>query len=339
MGKIILFPLLLLAGCLVAGLYGALHNQISYTVSPDYFHALKFHQFGIPSSLQGRMGAALVGFLASWWMGLFIGVPVLIVGLILPGWKAYGSRCLVAFAVVAGTALVVGLAALIHARLTITEATLPWDSYPDGVVDRVAFARARCHAQLQLPRRVPWHPDGVGLSDCGAAASAQTPVVSEPRKGVTMDGRFLPETELTEPIIQPPGAGKVVGVLGAHTTFKVLSSQTGGAYAVLEQEIPAGRGPPLHVHRHETEMFYVLEGQFEVAVSGQKVAAPPGSLVVGPRDIPHTFRNVGPTPGKLLLTVIPGRFADFFLEVDNVPDGDREAIRALAARYDVEFLE
>jgi quercetin dioxygenase-like cupin family protein len=87
-----------------------------------------------------------------------------------------------------------------------------------------------------------------------------------------------------------------------------LSEQTRGAYAILEQKIPAGHGPPLHVHRHETEIFYILEGEFEVTIGGQKVSAPAGAIVVGPRDIPHTFRNVGSQDGRLLLTVIPGRF-------------------------------
>jgi len=80
MAKIALFPLLM-----IAGLYGALHNQISYTVSPDYVHAFKFQQFDISENLQGRVGASIVGWYASWWMGLLIGVPVLLVGLILPG--------------------------------------------------------------------------------------------------------------------------------------------------------------------------------------------------------------------------------------------------------------
>ena len=142
MKKAALFPVLLIAACLIAGLYGALHNQVSYTVSPDYFHAFKFHQFGIPESLQGRVGASIVGWYASWWMGLFIGVPVLLVGLILPGWKAYLSRCLIAFAVVAGTALLVGLGALVYACLTISEASLPGYWYPNQVADKVAFARA-----------------------------------------------------------------------------------------------------------------------------------------------------------------------------------------------------
>jgi mannose-6-phosphate isomerase-like protein (cupin superfamily) len=151
--------------------------------------------------------------------------------------------------------------------------------------------------------------------------------------------RFLPETETPVPIIHSPGSGKVVGVLRDKSTFKVLSEETGGAYAILEQQIPAGHGPPLHVHRHKTEIFYILEGQFEITVGDQKVAAPAGAIAACPLNIPHTFRNMGSTEGKSLPTVIPGRFANYFVEVDNVPDNDHNAIKALCAKYDVEILE
>ncbi len=140
---------------------------------------------------------------------------------------------------------------------------------------------------------------------------------------------FLPTTEIRAPIVHPPGDGKKVGVLGAQSTFKVTSAETGGAYALLEQEIPPGHGPPLHVHRHETEIFYILEGDFEITVDAKKIAAPAGTMALGLRDIPHTFRNVGKSTGRMLLTVIPGRFAEYFSEVDGVPDGDREAHQAV----------
>jgi hypothetical protein len=142
MGKVALLPLLLVLACLWAGLYGALHNQVSYTVSPEYFHKYKFIQFDIPEPLHGRVGAALVGWQASWWMGLFLGAPVLLVGLILPDGKTYFTHAVRAFAVVTATALLAGLAALAWASAAVTEATLPPFAFPAGVVDRVAFARA-----------------------------------------------------------------------------------------------------------------------------------------------------------------------------------------------------
>ena len=153
------------------------------------------------------------------------------------------------------------------------------------------------------------------------------------------DNRFLSETETAVPIVHPPGDGRKVGVIGGESTFKVLSEQTGGAYAILEQLVPPGHGPPLHVHRHETEIFYILEGTFEMRLAEVTIPAPAGTMVVGPRDIPHTFKNVGSSTGKLLLTVIPGRFSNYFLDVDNVPAADRDTIRALCAKYGVELLE
>jgi hypothetical protein len=142
MAKLALFPVLLAAACLVAGVYGALHNQISYSVSPDYFFAFKFHQFAIPEDLRNRIGASMVGWYASWWMGLIIGVPVLLIGLMLPDWKSYLTHGLAAFAVVVGTTLVVGLGALVYGFVTMSEGALPGYWYPQGVADRVAFARA-----------------------------------------------------------------------------------------------------------------------------------------------------------------------------------------------------
>jgi hypothetical protein len=140
--KIALFPLLLAAACIIAGLYGALHDQISYTVSPDYYYAFKFDQFAIPENLHNRVGAALVGWHASWWMGLFIGLPVLIIGLIMPDGRSYMLHALIAFAIVAVTTLLVGLGALAVASAIITPANLPDFGYPDAVADKVAFARA-----------------------------------------------------------------------------------------------------------------------------------------------------------------------------------------------------
>jgi hypothetical protein len=142
MAKLLLFPVLLVAACIVAGVYGALHNQISYTVSPDYFFAFKFHQFAIPEDFRNRMGAAIVGWEASWGMGLILGVPVFLLGLILPDWKTYRTHGLVAIVVVAGTTLVVGFGALVFGYFTISEGSLPDYWYPQEVVDCVAFARA-----------------------------------------------------------------------------------------------------------------------------------------------------------------------------------------------------
>jgi len=46
---------------------------------------------------------------------------------------------------------------------------------------------------------------------------------------------FFPETESKFPIIQPPGGGKVVGVLRDQSTFKVLSGRPTAANSRTSQ--------------------------------------------------------------------------------------------------------
>jgi hypothetical protein len=58
-------------GGLVGGLYGVFHDQVTYSLSPEYFTRMKFEQFrtadfGYPE----RVFVAEIGFLASWWVGL-----------------------------------------------------------------------------------------------------------------------------------------------------------------------------------------------------------------------------------------------------------------------------
>src|SRR5580700_8579924 len=71
------FPAMLciaLLGAVVAGMYGALHDQISYSISPEYFTKLKFRQFSYADfGWPHRVFASEVGFLATWWVGLFAG--------------------------------------------------------------------------------------------------------------------------------------------------------------------------------------------------------------------------------------------------------------------------
>src|SRR5438309_3164333 len=61
-------------GVAVAGGYGIVHDQISYTVSPEYFTHIKFAQFAaVNFGWPDRVFVAEIGFLASWWVGLVAG--------------------------------------------------------------------------------------------------------------------------------------------------------------------------------------------------------------------------------------------------------------------------
>lgn len=62
------------AGALIAGTYGIVHDQITYSISAEYFTKLKFQQFHYANfGFPVRVFVAEVGFLATWWVGLIAG--------------------------------------------------------------------------------------------------------------------------------------------------------------------------------------------------------------------------------------------------------------------------
>lgn len=70
-GQMLLFGL---AGAVIAGAYGVLHDQMTFTVGPEYFTKFKVYQFEYHDDPgPARWVAAKIGFQASWWVGFFAG--------------------------------------------------------------------------------------------------------------------------------------------------------------------------------------------------------------------------------------------------------------------------
>jgi len=98
-----------LLGALLAGIYGALHDQISYSISPEYFTKLKFHQFSYANfGLHPRVFAAEVGFLASFWVGMIVAWLLARLGLTQIPQPNRRIVTLRAFLIVFASALVIG---------------------------------------------------------------------------------------------------------------------------------------------------------------------------------------------------------------------------------------
>jgi mannose-6-phosphate isomerase-like protein (cupin superfamily) len=121
----------------------------------------------------------------------------------------------------------------------------------------------------------------------------------------------------------------------------MLGEDSGGTFSLFETVTPPQAGPPPHVHHREDESFYILEGQFEFTIGDRKIAAEPGTFLFAPRDLPHWFRNVGNTPGKLLITVHPAGLEHFFAEFSELPTDappDIAKMTAIGNKYGIEFV-
>lgn len=115
-----------------------------------------------------------------------------------------------------------------------------------------------------------------------------------------------------------------LNIFGIPMWIKLSGEDTGGAYAIMEDNTPAQQGPPLHRHLREDESFYVIEGQYVFEVDGKQIHAGPGSTVYAPKGTAHRFQNTGLTPGKLLVMVQPAGLDSFFVNIDAVTKGVRE---------------
>jgi hypothetical protein len=75
MRKLVAYLIFVPVAVLAAGAFGAVHDQISFSVSSEYFTRFKFFQFQLlDPSVPARLRVAIVGFLGSWWMGIPLGL-------------------------------------------------------------------------------------------------------------------------------------------------------------------------------------------------------------------------------------------------------------------------
>ncbi len=133
--------------------------------------------------------------------------------------------------------------------------------------------------------------------------------------------------------IVDPGEGHIIrGPAGGPATVKARTETTNGSFTLLEVGIGPKEGPPLHSHRREDEMWYILESNFRFIADDQIFMGEPGSFFYVPRQTAHCFQNLGDSVGKLLVMFTPSGMERFFEEHAELPAGpvDPDRYREIA---------
>jgi mannose-6-phosphate isomerase-like protein (cupin superfamily) len=136
-------------------------------------------------------------------------------------------------------------------------------------------------------------------------------------------------------IVVKSDEGRSVSLGGMGVVFRLGGVDTAGAFAIVEHPIEPGRLVMPHVHLHEDEYSYVLEGTIGARVGEREIVAGPGSYVIKPRGLMHTFWNPGPGPARLLEVIAPAGFESYFVELAEAGDPGRTS--ELAAKYGVTY--
>jgi hypothetical protein len=71
----------------------------------------------------------------------------------------------------------------------------------------------------------------------------------------------------------------------------------------------------LHSHTKETEGFYVIDGEFSVQYGDDNIVTKPGAFLHLKIGIPHAYKNIGNSTGRLLSQYMPAGFENSFAEV------------------------
>lgn len=89
--------------------------------------------------------------------------------------------------------------------------------------------------------------------------------------------------------------------MGMLLTNLAEAPDTSGAFSLFEATLVPGTEPPPHVHSREDELFYVLEGEFDVYVGKEVFNGKTGECIFLPRFKPHTFIVRSPRLHLLIL--------------------------------------
>lgn len=157
-------------------------------------------------------------------------------------------------------------------------------------------------------------------------------------------------TEITaaaRPSVLRPEEGEAVWFLGSLVTVKAAGAQTRGRVTVVEFVNPPGFAPPLHRHRDEDEMFYILSGSAEFRCDGEVMRAAQGDFVHLPVGLPHSFIVGSNEPLRTLQITSPAGFEHFAAAVGqpavqrSLPEPepvDPAALGHAASRFGIEIL-
>lgn len=118
----------------------------------------------------------------------------------------------------------------------------------------------------------------------------------------------------------------------------IPGAASNGAFAIFEDVVQPGVGPPRHIHPSQDEVFFVLDGRFDIEIDGRVYGAETGDVAYVPRGSVHAFKNVGGAPGRLRYTFTPAGQTEAMFRALFAAEASGgltpQQMREIAARHD-----
>jgi quercetin dioxygenase-like cupin family protein len=136
----------------------------------------------------------------------------------------------------------------------------------------------------------------------------------------------------------PPGGGRSYDWTRDHTFVKISTADTGGAFALMEDNLKVEFALGLHLHRQHAETFYILDGEVNFWIDGDWMTAAPGTCIHIPPGIPHVVDLPPGRTGRMLMIYQPSGFDQYLAELKSMTDeqlADEKLMGELDVKYDI----
>jgi quercetin dioxygenase-like cupin family protein len=136
----------------------------------------------------------------------------------------------------------------------------------------------------------------------------------------------------------PPGGGPNYDWTRDHTFVKVSTADTGGAFALMEDNLKLGFALGMHLHRQHAETFYILDSEVHFWIDGDWMTAAPGTCVHIPPGVPHAVDLPPSRIGRMLMIYQPSGFDQYLAELKTMTEqqlADEKLMERLDVKYDI----
>jgi len=137
-------------------------------------------------------------------------------------------------------------------------------------------------------------------------------------------------------VVSQPGTERIARTpFGARIVIHATAEETNGALGMWETFTPPGQGPAPHTHTREIEMFRIIRGTYRFRCGDDEFIAVPGTVVVLPPHVRHSWCNISDETGQMFVTVTPGGCEQLFIDIEATGADTPEKIAAIEARLGI----